>query len=244
MDERTLQAVHNNARWCDAVCRAHGRPGEFFTDFWMNRQPTPRFYPNLVTLTRPSDLSTQLRAIDSLGERGALSDWGVKDSFCTLDLAALGFQVVVEAHWLWRAATLPPPRAEQTGIRWARIEDGAALTAWEAAWDGRPGDGEDAPPRVFLPALLADSAIAVMAAYQNEQIVAGAIASHTGDVVGLSNVFTPAGEAAHYWAGCVDRVMATFPGLPLVGYEGGDELATAQALGFATVGPLRVWVKT
>jgi hypothetical protein len=32
-----------------------------------------------------------------------------------------------------------------------------------------------------------------------------------------------------------------FPGLPLVGYECGYELAAAHRAGFETVGPLRVW---
>jgi hypothetical protein len=224
MDERTVQAVRNNAIWCDVVCRAHGRPGKFLPDLWINHQPTPRFYPNVVTLTRPRDVSTQLRAIALLDERGLTGDWGVKDSFCALDLAASGFQVVVEAHWLWRPATLPPPRAERTGIRWARIKDAAALTVWEAAWEGPTGD--EAPPLVFLPGLLA-----------------GAVASRTDDVVGLSNVFTPAVDGVHFWAGCVAGAMAAFPGLPLVGYEGGEALSIAQTLGFATVGPLRVWIK-
>lgn len=243
MDQRTVQAARNNAIWCDAVCRAHGQAGEFLPDLWSSNQPTPRFYPNVVTFARPRDVSTQMRAIALLGERGLTGDWGVKDSFCALDLAASGFQVVVEAHWLWRPATLPPPRAEQPGIRWARIEDTAALTAWEAAWDGPTGD-EEAAPRVFLPGLLADPTVAILAAYDQGQIVAGAVASRTDDVVGLSNVFTPAADGAHFWAGCVAGAMAAFPGLPLVGYERGDELAIAQTLGFATVGPLRVWIKT
>jgi hypothetical protein len=32
-----------------------------------------------------------------------------------------------------------------------------------------------------------------------------------------------------------------FPGLPIVGYESGAELALTQALGFEAVHPLRVW---
>ena len=32
-----------------------------------------------------------------------------------------------------------------------------------------------------------------------------------------------------------------FPGLPLVGYEHGNDLAAAKLAGFETVDPLRVW---
>ena len=29
-------AVVNNARWCDAVCRSHGYPGEFGGQLWIS----------------------------------------------------------------------------------------------------------------------------------------------------------------------------------------------------------------
>ena len=37
--------------------------------------------------------------------------------------------------------------------------------------------------------------------------------------------------------------MDAFPGLPLVGYEAGDDHAEMLELGFGALGPLRVWVK-
>jgi hypothetical protein len=35
----------------------------------------------------------------------------------------------------------------------------------------------------------------------------------------------------------------TFPGLPLVGYESGDELKAARRAGFEVGDPLRIWVR-
>jgi hypothetical protein len=35
--------------------------------------------------------------------------------------------------------------------------------------------------------------------------------------------------------------MAIFPGTALVGYEHGDDLVAMLALGFTTLGPLRIW---
>jgi len=52
---------------------------------------------------------------------------------------------------------------------------------WVAA-DGTPGS----PPRVFLDSLLADPDIRFIAAYQDQRIVAGAIAYRAGRVVGIS----------------------------------------------------------
>ena len=37
LDDRIIRAARNNAQWCDAVCRAHGNPGEFHDDIWLNR---------------------------------------------------------------------------------------------------------------------------------------------------------------------------------------------------------------
>jgi hypothetical protein len=39
------------------------------------------------------------------------------------------------------------------------------------------------------------------------------------------------------------QLARAFPGLPIVGYEHGDELAAWCALGFEPLGPLRVWLK-
>src|SRR5262244_729780 len=62
---------------------------------------------------------------------------GVKDSFCALDLAALGFQPLFDATWLWRAPS--------------------ELAQWETAWSGSPANNPSSEhPRLFLPALLAD----------------------------------------------------------------------------------------
>ena len=38
----TTLAAHNNALWCDAVCRAHDRPGEFHDTLWLTRLGAPR----------------------------------------------------------------------------------------------------------------------------------------------------------------------------------------------------------
>jgi len=87
-------------------------------------------------------------------------------------------------------------------------------------------------PRLFLPALLANPEIVFIVASQDQELVAGAIANHTDDVVGLSNVFVPPDNPVAFWAGCVAMAQERFPGVPMVGYEHGPELAIAQAIGF------------
>jgi hypothetical protein len=242
---RAEQAARNNARWCDTICRAHSRLGEFLDDLWLCRQETPRFYPNVVTLSRARGSAAQLAYIQELMALEIASDWAVKDSFCSLDLAPLAFRLLFEAAWIWRSPALPAPDDSISGVRWASVCDPLDLAAWETAWSGPPADDQStALPRIFLPALLADDTIAVIAAYQGQRIIAGAIVNHTENVVGLSNVFGPADTTAQVWAGCVAAAIAAFPGLPLVGYEGGRDLAVAQVLGFEVLEPLRVWLRS
>jgi hypothetical protein len=201
---RIEQAARNNAIWCDTVCSAHGTPGVFYDALWLNRKPVPRFYPNVVTLTDQQDTATQISYIQTLATSNLRRGWGIKDSFSTLALADLGFQLLFEATWLWLSpftitTYLPDPR-----IRWSLVKGASELVEWETAWSRDTGNGSSRQqPRLFVPTLLADQNIAFIAAYHGEKIVAGAIANRTGDVVGLSNVFTP--DRRNSVLGCVHQ---------------------------------------
>jgi hypothetical protein len=152
---------------------------------------------------------------------------------------AAGIPALFDAQWIYRSPSLQRPDGRIAGIWWTRVDRAAALTDWEAAWSG---EARAEHGRIFLPGLLANEDIAVIAAYRDQRIVAGAIANRTADVVGLSNVFVPALDGGRFWAGCVAAAVDAFPHLPLVGYEADRALAMAHALGFQTLGPLRVWV--
>lgn len=239
---RVKQAARNNAIWCDTICRAHGAAGEFHTDVWFNRNPAPRFYPNVVTLSNQRPAAAQLAHVEALVAAILPGHWAIKDSFAELDLAALAFQFYFEANWIWRAPSTPLPKVDDQGVQWVRLQDTAQLTQWETAWSGNPiGHSATPEPRLFLPALLADPDIAFIAAYQGNAIIAGAIANRTDAVVGLSNLFTPPTDHVAFWAGCVATAQASFPGLALVGYESGEDLVRAEAVGFEKLQSLRVW---
>ncbi len=237
MNSRLELAALNNALWCDAVCRAHGGITEMTEHVWFNRVNSPPFYPNVDTLTE-SGGAAQMGAIQELRAANLTDGWGVKDSFCTLDLAPLGFWQLFEAEWLWRDLE-PAPKNPLPDVGWTVIRTPAELARWETAWRGPNGDP---PPPLFLPILLTDPDIAFLAAVREGQIVAGAVANRTGDVVGLSNVFAPPEEKVPFWAGAIAAVQQIHPGLSIVGYESGEELALAQSLGFETLGALRVWL--
>lgn len=234
---RTELAARNNALWCDAVCRAHGGDTMLTEHIWFNRVNSPPFYPNVDTLTKDGR-AEQMGVIQSLLDSPLSAGWGVKDSFCTLDLAPLGFRQLFEAEWLWRDPE-PAQKNPLPEVGWTAIRTPAELTRWEAAWRGPDGDPT---LNIFLPALLDNPQSTFLAATRAGEIVAGVVATRTGEVVGVSNLFTPPGEKADFWAGAIAASQQTFPGLPLVGYESDEELDIAKSLGFEEIGALRVWL--
>jgi hypothetical protein len=233
-------AAANNAAWCDRVCRAHGRPGEFLHSLWVNRAQVPVFYPNAVTLTA-GDEARQLEQLSRLDVPGR---WAVKDSFAALELAPRGFSELFTAQWivLSHAARASAPAS---GARWLTVRDEATLAAWEAVWRGPPGEHRrELAQAIFQPALLDDADTRVLAAFSGDALIGGAIAYRAAGVVSLSNTFLAKGASEALRAEMLVQICAAFPGLPLVGYERGDALSTWCSLGFEPLGALRVWQKT
>jgi hypothetical protein len=213
------------------MCRAHGLPGRFDADAWVNPRRTPPYYPDAVTLDRAAVATSILERIDT-----TTPHCSIKDSFATLDLTPFGFRIVGEAEWIYREAR-SYPGASLSGMRWMAIETAGQLVEWESAWDA---DGAQA--HLFRPALLENPLVAVVAGYVDGSIVAGAIANRTEDVVGLSNVFTRDGDLEGAWIGILSYMDTAMPGLAIVGYETGDALATTRRQGFLPLGALRIWL--
>lgn len=230
---RALDAAANNAAWCDAVCRAHGSPGELSRSHWLSRAPTPPYYPNLVTLD-PSP-EPALEAVRELERAHPSAPWAVKDSFAVLPLDRAGFRLLFEAEWIARPA---PPVHRRRPSGWLRVRSEPELADWEAAWGESAGR-----QRIFLPPLLRRPEIAILAAREEGGgISAGGIANRTGALVGLTNFFARERRAARRRE-CIDAALAELPGAEVVGYESGEPLAEARGLGFRSLGPLRVWLR-
>lgn len=209
-----VAAARNNAAWCDAVCGG----GTLSDSHWLTRTPAPPLYPNLVTLS--PDVEPVMAAIDALSRALPPVAWAVKDSFAVLPLDAAGFRLLFEAEWLVRSAA-----PADMPHRWQRVASESDLTAWSET--------------AFPSALLHRDDVAFLTRRNADgNITAGAVANLAAGVVGLTNVFGIGAQRE-----CLDAAMHVFPGVPLVGYESGDALAGARALGFASLGRLRVWIK-
>lgn len=234
-----LAAARNNAEWVAAVCR----DGAFSGSVWSSARRTPPLYPDAVSLTPEASAQDVVAGIDT-GSPGC----SVKDSFASLDLAPAGFEVLFEAQWIHRPAGPAGPAAP--GTEWSEVRTATELGAWEAAWDGGASTG------LFHADLLARDLV-FLAGRSGGRIVAGAVASAGGGVVGVSNLFTADGAhgadadpdaadaaVAAAWAAVLEAVAARWPGLPVVGYEHGEDLDAAVRAGFTPIGPLRVWLHT
>lgn len=238
------RAAHNNARLCDAVCRSHGAPGEFHPALWLDRHETPPYYPNVVTLSETASVAELLEAIRRLDAAELGEGWGVKDSFCALDLGSRGFRLLFHGQWLHRAAGLFLPRSPIADVSWHRIETPHDLGFWESAW--REASGSPTPVRpqpIFRSGLLQDPDVAIFGARRGRTDVAGFVANRSGADLGLSNFFAPAAVHEDFRASGLAAAMEAFPGRTLVGYEVGADVSVARRLGFEPIGALRVWGK-
>ena len=225
MDSRAVAAARNNAEWCDLVCRTHGIDTTFEPDVWIAQRRSPPLYPDAVTLSDRLSAGDVVRRVDSS------TGCSIKDSFASVDLSIEGFRLLFDAEWIYREPAEHPTGA---AAGWSLVRTPDQLRTWAAAH----GNGE-----VFRPALVNDPAVAIVAAYGDDRIAAGAIGNRSASVVGVSNLFTVTADEDQAWAGAVAAISAHFPGMPLVGYEGGAGLLAANRVGFVSVGLLRVWLK-
>jgi hypothetical protein len=224
-------AVSNNARWCDAVCRSHGYPGEFTGRLWISARHTLPFYPNAITL------SPDITAVETTAGQDPTRPYSVKDSFARLDLAPEGLTLLFDAEWI--ALTLAPDGpAAGDDLSWDAVTDPGELVRWEAAW----ADGGDVIG-LFRLALLADPHCAILACRRDHVLTGGATVYTTDGVSGILNVFKSGSDAGALWVSAARAVAALRPGLPIVGYEHGEDLAAAGQAGFRVIGPLRVWAR-
>jgi hypothetical protein len=216
-----VAAAHDNAAWCAAVCRANGIGSRMRDGVWIADAPTPDGYPEAVTLApglSPDRIAEALPA-------GATS---VKDSFADLDLDGLGFRVRFGASWITsrpEAERASWPEAPESPLH--AVSTTQELSEWTEVHGGS----------AFAPALLHDPSVVILAG--GTPLARGAVLTDAGEVVGVSNVF---GGASAYRAATAEAANR-FPGRALVGWEAGDDLATATEAGFAAIGDLRVWMR-
>ncbi|MBF9233098.1 hypothetical protein [Microvirga alba] len=237
-NDLVASAARNNALWCDTVCRAHGKPGEFHQAIWLNRYGTPPFYPDAVTLDG-RDASGLFDILADLTGADRGRGWAVKDSFHGLDLSPLGFETLFDAQWL--CLETAPGKDHPGDHPFSVIRTEGELADWEDAWAGLETGLSDRSLRLFGSQLLFDPDIVVAAIKRDGAMVGGGILNRGAGVVGLSNLFALAFDRDTVRRRLAELAVTIFPGLPLVGYERGADLAAARRIGFEPIGDLRIW---
>lgn len=225
-------AVSNNAAWCERVIGTHGHRAFTTTSHWWSPDPVPPFYPNLVTLS-PDDPAGQYRAIDGLLAAPPKRGWAVKDSYTTLDLHTRGFRRLFDAFWYSLSAC---DSASDRGLALRVIEGVDELDRWIGAF--ARGDPAAVPP--LSAGLLRGTDTCLIAGIRRGQIVCGTALHAAAGVVGCSHVFEQAGAGGDAVA-CIAEAARLFPGQPIVGYGGADELERVADASPAILGPLVVW---
>jgi hypothetical protein len=233
-----LLAASNNADWYCAVFSSLGLSYEIEDGVWMSRDVAPSYHSNALILS-PADGARQREIVRALA--GAIRrPFAVKDGFATHDFSADGFQLLFEAEWIWRDAGLPLELGT-TDAAWRRVHSPGELEAWEAALRA---NGSPADERAFLPGLLDDPSLAFFAARDGGGIIAGFAANFSDKVVGFSNFFAIQSGASSLISGAVAATARFAPHLPIVGFDHGEALSKMHRIGFRSIQPLRVWLKT
>ena len=216
-------AARNNADWYAAMFDVHDLRYERSTAAF-RAIDTPPPYFSWMTILEPVPSQVLL---DLVTKEASRSEFGLKDSFHTLDLESLGLTELFTATWIWASET---PGVDSLG--WHRVTSIEDLSTWEQAWkDG----GSPSDQRQFPDSVLDRQDLAFWGRASGSGFDAGAVANLSLDCVGMSNVFGSNAMPA------AAMLCAGFgPGLPVVGYEHGDGLAEALEVGFEPVGHLRV----
>ena len=241
VEGRLDRAVQNNAHWYEALCRIHGVAGERHAGYWISRGTMPPYMSNLITFTGAAHVEAQLAAVRSLIEVDGKLHFSVKDGFQCLDLGSLGFEVLFHATWIYRVPGTPL-FDEVDGLEWSVVHSPAELAEWEQTWRGTTANADargHAP--IFLPSLLRDPDFHFLLGKRGSASLATAALNRSGDVVGISNVFSDAGSAGPLFPGAVRLTTQLHPTLPIVGYERGARLIEAQRAGFEPLRGLTVW---
>lgn len=221
------EAALNNAEWCDAFCRTHGIAGRFDGAAWSSAERTPPFYPDAVTLASGCSAESLVARVD------ASPGCSIKDSFADLDLSPDGFEVLFTAEWL----CLDQARDRSLAKGWVAVADVDELERWEATWGGSP-----VPRPFFRGELLTDTQVKILARSDGRRLRAGAIATRSRSVIGLTNLFDVEGDIESVWSDGASAAQAVWGRMPVVGYDTGEALDAAHRAGFETIGSLAVWV--
>ena len=223
MDRRLRAAVDASVCWYDELFAVHGVGHRVVDGMWSALGPPPPLHSAAKSV---EPWATSQRALRDIA---GFDHCSVADSFGTLDLP--GFELLLEARWLFLEPVPKSPGRHPAG--WAPVRGAQELAEWTAHHD---------TAGVLLPALLDRPGFTVLGLRSHDQLLAGAVVHACAGVVSISNVWAAPGRHPD-WHDLVRVSHAIHPGLPVTGWEHGEDLAQALDAGFTDVGPHLVWCR-
>ncbi|MBN8880816.1 MAG: hypothetical protein J0H73_00680 [Salana multivorans] len=222
VDPRLAAAVEASRRWYDAVAELHDLPVRVDDRLWVALAEPPPWHSAVKTLRADVD------AAAALGVWGDRTGGSVADSFGVLDLAGRGFDLLIDATWVYHpGVTAPWPEP------WRVVREPDLLTRWCHRHDYAG---------VLPPAVLDRADLHVLARIVDDEPVAGAVVHDAGGAAGMSNLWSVSGVPTE--ADVTDVLACAgvlLPGRAVTDYAWDEELAAVLAAGFEPVGPHRVW---
>ena len=238
MKNKRQKAIRNNNDLYQEIFESQNIESNFTDSIWYCLDKTPPLYSNLVTISeewKPDDI---FRNIDRKYESGKWEEWSVKDSFGLLDLAEYGFAKLFDAQWIYLEAEEFTPESESRNQKYEIVKNQDDLAKWRTGWDSDEKLGE----LIFSPKLLNNPRVYFVAGYEEKQIVSGCFVNRTGNVLGVSNFFSP-GNDSGYWSEMMGFIFDSIARADIVGYERKEFVDKLRLFGFETVGNLTVWLK-
>lgn len=224
MNDQQDTAVLNNIIWCGIVCEMHGITHASSENIWGLQSQAPIYYPDIITSNK--DVTAQ-QVINFIENREILS---IKDSYANVDLGPFGYKILFEAEWIYHSTI---SNFEQIPSKWRVIKTSKELKKWTSAYELE---------KVIIPKILERNDVEIFMCEENGGM-SGFIANVGANAIGISNVFSDEISNIPIWTEIAQIVASRNPGLPLVGYEQGNDLKAAVKSGWKSIGPLRVWMK-
>lgn len=238
MNGKRQKAIRNNNDLYREIFAAQNIESGNTDTIWYCLEKTPPLYSNLVTISENWQPDKIFGEIDRKFEIEKWDEWSIKDSFGLLNLNRYGFAKLFNAGWIYLEAEKFTPKSESRILRYEIVRSEDALARWKIAWDSDERLGK----QIFSAKLLDNPRVFFVAGYDDKKIVSGCFVNRTGDVLGVSNFFSPEKDSV-YWSEIISFIFDTKGLLDIVGYERTDLVKDLQALGFKSAGDLIVWLK-
>ena len=236
-------AIRNFIGTCHAIPTSLGfppSPDDQTPHFSSNPHTLNIPYPNGITAHGPENAQSHLAQIKRfLASRPPNTRTFVVDSYSTLDLTPLGFEILFSTGWSYREpAPLSPPPAIDRPVETVNTPD--QLRQFDRA--AAIGFGQPNADIVYSSPLLSDTRYRFHFIRHSNKIVAGVQSFTNEESTGIYTLFThPDHQRRGYAKALTTEALSHAPHLPATTNPSTDSTHLFGTLGFANIGNRTIW---